>query len=253
MTVSRPRTSLTGVLAVCRRGRMTTGTIRALTAGLVISLVVSLTACGGSSPTTSSPGEAATEAAAPTAQATHTVDLVAMDDTGTGPTHLPKIEITVPEDWSNGGWNISKGSGVVAIMFWDVSKVYPTPCDWMGKPMVDPGSGVDGLASALANQPLRNATVPTNVELGGFSGKYLEWSVPADIDFLDCDEGYFESWTGKGWASDRYQQAPGQVDRLWILNVDGERLVVDAMYVPSATAHDRAELADVVESIRFRE
>jgi hypothetical protein len=238
---------------VCRCDHIAATPTRTLTAGLVISLVVALTACGGSSPTTSSPGEAGTQAATPTAQVTHTVDLVALDERGTGPTQLPKIEITAPDDWSNGGWNISKGSGAVAIMFWDVNKVYPTPCDWMGKPMVDPGSGVDGLASALANQPLRNATVPMDVELGGFSGKYLEWSVPADIDFLDCGESYFESWTGSGWASDRYQQAPGQVDRLWILDVDGERLVVDATYLPSATAHDRAELAEVVESIRFRE
>ena len=237
----------------CECGYVTTTTTRALTAGLVISLVVALTACGGSSPTTPSPGEAATEAATPIAQATYILDLVALDAIGTGPTQLPKIEVALPEDWANGGWNISKGSGVVAIMFWDVDKVYPTPCDWQGKPMVDPGSGVDDLASALANQPLRNATVPTDVELGGFSGKYLEWSVPDEIDFLDCGEGYFESWTGKGWASDRYQQEPGQVDRLWILDVDGERLVVDAMYLPAATAHDRAELADVVESIRFHE
>ena len=54
-----------------------------------------------------------------------------------------------------------------------------------------------------------------------------------------------------GWASDRYQQSPGQVDRLWILDVHRERLVVDASYLPDATAHDRAELEEVVQSIRF--
>ena len=41
------------------------------------------------------------------------------------------------------------------------------------------------------------------------------------------------------------------VDRLWILDVDGERLVVDAMYMPTTYASDRAELWQVMESIRF--
>lgn len=87
----------------------------------------------------------------------------------------------------------------------------------------------------------------------------LEWSVPADIDFSTCDEDVsvgdhpFRSWTAVegSWASDRYQQGPGQVDRLWILDVDGQRLVVDAMYMPSSDAKDRAELWQVMESIRF--
>jgi hypothetical protein len=106
------------------------------------------------------------------------------------------------------------------VTLWDVDDVYPTPCKWKYKPMVDPGRGVNGLASALAKQPLRNATPPTDVVLGGFRGKYLQWSVPTDIAFdepredlalfPDCDENTFQSWTGApGWASDRYQQAPG--------------------------------------------
>jgi hypothetical protein len=41
------------------------------------------------------------------------------------------------------------------------------------------------------------------------------------------------------------------VDRIWALDVDGERLVVDASYLPEATQQDRAELESVVDSIRF--
>lgn len=55
----------------------------------------------------------------------------------------------------------------------------------------------------------------------------------------------------RGWNGDRYQQAPGQSDRLWILDVNGERLLIDASYGPHVTAADRAELAAVVDSIRF--
>jgi hypothetical protein len=251
-----------------------TTTNRVPTAALVLSLIMTLAACSGSPTTTSVPTPSVSAGAAtPTAQATpsalgrtegdleagtHILDLTALDHllgTGPGPTQLPKIEITVPDGWYNGGgWVVrTTGDFVVAVMFWDVDEVYPTPCKWAGKPMVDPGRDVDGLVSVLADQPLRNATAPTDVVLDGFSGTYLELSVPTDVAFSDCDEGFFESWTGNGWASDRYQQAPGQIDRLWILDVEGERLVVDASYVPGATEQDLNELADVVESIRFVE
>lgn len=196
---------------------------------------------------------------------THTLDLVARDQRGTGPARLPRIEITVPEGWFNfDGWGISKGRKLpfpLAVSFWDVAQVYPTPCHWAGKPMIDPGPDVDGLAKALMNQPLRNATDPRDIVVAGFRGKYLELSVPTDINFDEareglalfphCDEATFQSWTANGWSGDRYQQRPGQVDRIWILDVDGERLVVDAFYLAEATPEDRAELERVVDSIRF--
>jgi hypothetical protein len=226
---------------------------RAAMAGLLLTLA----ACGGSETSEKAsplgPGHEELEAGV------HRLDLVALDQKGSepGPASLPKIEITVPEGWFNyQGASVGKGNELpqkVFVFFWDVAKVYSTPCKWKGKPMVDPGPDVDGLAAALAAQPLRNASAPNDVELAGYHGKYLELSVPSDIDFGDCDEGVFESWTANGWGSDRYQQSPGQVDRIWVLDVDGERLLVDASYLPEANSGDRAELESVVHSIRFFE
>ena len=193
----------------------------------------------------------------PLAAGPQILDLTARDERGTGPTELPRIQLTVPAGWSNfDGWALGKKRAggelhVVAVSFWDVARVDAHPCDWSYKPKIDPGPTVEGLASALATRPLRNATDLIDTELGGFRGKYLEWSVPRDIDFADCDEGQFQSWTANGWAGGRYQQKPGQVDRLWILDVHGERLVIDAYYLPEATPGERAELERVVESIRF--
>jgi hypothetical protein len=243
---------------------LTANAARAATAGLLLTLIVMLAACGGSA--TSQQRHAALGAGRQELEAgAHALDLVARDKRGTGPVRLPWIEITGHEGWFNfDGWGLGKGRKLpfpLAVSFWDVAQVYPTPCDWAGKPMIDPGRGVDGLATALAKQPLRNATAPIDVELAGFRGKYLEWSVPTDIDFdkarearalfPHCDEATFQSWTANGWAGDRYQQLPGQVDRIWILDVDGERLVVDAWYLAAATPEDRAELEHVVDSIRF--
>jgi hypothetical protein len=180
---------------------------------------------------------------------------------------FPRIVVTVPDGWNNlDGWVLNRGgaSGVtVAMQLWDVHQVYGHPCQWDGT-LFQPGPRVDDLAEALIEVPMRNATQPTEVSLDGFVGKYLEWSVPADIemdeqgDFPDCDltdDGHrdFKSWTGtgNGWGTNRYHQGPGQVDRLWILDVDGKRLVIDAFDMPLATHEEREELVGVVESIEF--
>jgi probable HAF family extracellular repeat protein len=185
----------------------------------------------------------------------HSMDLVALDTAGTGPARLPRISITLPSGWrSHKGFAVLKvrrRSEVMGLSFWDVNLVYPTPCRWESRPMVSPGATVASLASTLAKQPLRDATTPTSTALAGFRGRYLRLSVPKNIHFARCDQGYFESWTGLGWSSDRYEQGPGQVDRLWILDVEGQRLVIDADYLPTATPRDRAELNRVVHSIRF--
>jgi hypothetical protein len=172
---------------------------------------------------------------------------------------VPPIVLTVPAGWSHiDGWVVHRGpleSATVALQFWDVGQVYGHPCDWQGT-LFDPGRSVDELAAALVERPLRNATQPTPVTVDGRDGLYLEWSVPADIDFAACDadggEHYFESWTGVG-EGDRYHQGPGQVDRLWILDVDGARLVIDGFDMPYATDAERQELLDVVASIRFED
>lgn len=188
----------------------------------------------------------------PLSAGVHVLDLVAREHPpGSGPKHLPRIAITLPSGWFNyDGWGMNDG-GTLVVSFWDVAKVYPTGCKWRSKPMVNPGRTVDGLARALATRPLRHASKPRSVALDGFRGKYLSWSVPKALDLSSCDQGYFESWTARGWASDRYQQGPGQADRLWILDVKGQRLLIDASSEPWATRKQRAELDRIVHSIKF--
>ena len=240
--------------------------------GALVMLIPTLAACGGSSSDGPSPGQA-TASASPRPgpgneklrPGTYVFD-PGHRARALGLGHPPRFELTVPPGWSShDGWAVHRGqiyTAPVFVTFWDVDRVYSTPCKWKSRVMANPGPGVAGLASALAKQPLRDATAPTDVVLGGFSGKYLQWSVPKDVAFdraqpekalfTDCDEDTFQSWTGAvGWASDRYQQAPGQVDRIWILSVHGARLVIDASYLPTATASARRELKSVVDSIRF--
>ena len=234
-------------------------TARSVCLALSLVLVSCIAGCGGSDP----PAQPLGTGRQPLHAGSYLLDLVKRDQRGNGPTNLPRIEITVPDGWFNfDGWGLGKSKRLtIAVSFWSVDQVYATPCRWADKAMVDPGRDVSGLASALASQPLRDASRPIDVELDGMHGEFLEWSVPTNVAFdwsvpakalfTECDEDTFQSWTAKGWNGDRFQQAPGQVDRLWILNVEGVRLVVDAYYLADTTERDRGELERVVESIRF--
>ena len=76
-----------------------------------------------------------------------------------------------------------------------------------------------------------------------------------DADFVGCDvqdNGHldFVSWMAAR-GGERYQQEAGQVDRLWILDVDGHRLVADATCSLKTTDAARDELAAVAASLEF--
>ena len=81
--------------------------------------------------------------------------------------------------------------------------------------------------------------------------------VTGDADFDGCDSWPdsdlrdFVSWLSTTGDGERYQQVAGQVDRLWVLDDDGQRLVIDATYSPDTTDADRAEQVQVLESLRF--
>jgi len=179
---------------------------------------------------------------------------------GTG--SYPGVTVVAPGWHLNGTFFVDKSSGpLLGISVWDVGQVPRDPCHWLGQ-LSDPGPTVDDLVRALVAQPLRHASTPTSVTLAGYSGQYFQWSVPSnmvvtgDADFKGCDvqpsNGHLDyvSWRGSGMG-ERYQQVAGQVDRLWVLDVKGQRLVVDATHTPAATPADLAEQERIVQSLRF--
>ena len=134
------------------------------------------------------------------------------------------------------------------------TQVYSDPCLWISN-VVDVGPTVDDLVTVLAAQPGRNATAPVDVTVDGFAGKRLQLTVPADIpfesvggegNFPDCNLGEFRSWPG------RHHGGPGQIDDLWILDVDGYRLVLDAFYWPDTPAADVTELEAIIAALDIR-
>ncbi len=138
----------------------------------------------------------------------------------------------------------------MALMFWGVSEVAAEPCAWK-KSFFDPGPSVSDLANALTTIPGRNASDPVPISVDGFPGLYLEWNVPTDPDVSVCDNEQFVSWLGSAGASIRSHKDSGQIDRLWIVDVDGTRVVFDGPVDPATPAEDLSQMDELVASIRF--
>ena len=213
-------------------------------------------ACSGTATT----GSASSPTGAPSSTTVGTIQR-SFEGAGTHPTVT--VEASSPPWTLFKGFALSNGSGAgwVGVGFWDVGEVARNPCHSIGH-LFDPGPTVDDLVAALEAQSLRHATKPTDVTLAGYQGKYLEWSVPkhwvvtGDSEFAGCDiqgNGHrdFVSWLGAGGEGERWQQMAGQVDRLWVLNVNGQRLVVDANYSPGTTQAQRDEQDQIVHSLQF--
>lgn len=132
--------------------------------------------------------------------------------------------------------------------------VYGDPCRWKSTRPETPVTTADELAAALAAQSSRDASGPVEVTVGGYAGKSVTLLVPDDIDFSSsspCDDDNFASYGVPGDEPSRYHQGPGQIDELWILDVDGTIVTMDAMYRPDTTAELVDEMRGIAESATF--
>jgi hypothetical protein len=236
---------------------------------MAASLMVVAACSGATAGRSSTPAAASTAASSPVEEATPTPasstnpGASSIDGSVIGGSNHPSYTVEASDPWSSykGSFVTNHTAGVtLGLSVWDVGRVPRNPCHPLGH-LYDPGPTVDDLVAALAAQPMRNATTPTDVTLGGYRGRYLVWSVPAhmvvtgDADFAGCDvqsNGHrdFVSWLGNG-EGERYEQVAGQVDRLWVLNVLGQRLLVDATYSPNTTQAQRRALGQIAKSLRF--
>jgi hypothetical protein len=135
------------------------------------------------------------------------------------------------------------GRGIVVVV---VESLPTDPCDHSSA-MLDPplGPTVDDLASALASQPSTEASEPTDVMLDGYSGKYLQYSMTGITE--DCPGGLIRWQSSQGPR----MATAGEHDQVWILDVDGVRLVIDAFSFAGTPEAALTELRAVVESMQI--
>jgi hypothetical protein len=160
------------------------------------------------------------------------------------------------------GKNVTGGSDLFDLIVTPhfVDNVYTGGCRWQGTALVPRvGPTVDDLAIALNAQAGPSASPPIAVTVGGHPGKKVELSIPADLDVTTCDSDgdspIFGRWytdvPDSTYGAQPYTHDNGQHNTIYIVDVDGTRQVIDAMYLPNASAADRAELDQIVASIRF--
>ena len=132
------------------------------------------------------------------------------------------------------------------------------------------GPSADDLATALADlAPFRVTSPPKDVTIYGYSGKHLELTVPDmpfevrgdKILFIECTgydwhRRYLMSWitpqlVARGGYAYYGYSGPGHTEDLWILDVEGTRLVIAADRSPGLPREDITEMRAILDSIRI--
>jgi hypothetical protein len=172
------------------------------------------------------------------------VNAVAKDDDGLDPPESVGVALL--------GWAFPAGAGLY---------VYGDPCQWSTTTPATPATTPDEVAAALEAQASSDGTAPVDVTVGGYAGKAVTVHVPMTFDvpnatrderFAVCDDSMFGFYGVEGEPGPvRNAQGAGQVDELWILDVDGAIVVIDATYAPAASADLVEELRTLAESATF--
>jgi hypothetical protein len=171
----------------------------------------------------------------------------------------------VPAD----GWSVASGAvkfaddgeGYVSVGLTSVTNLVRQGCH--DHSLTDPpvGSSVDDLATALADlAPFRVASPPKDVNVYGYSGKHVAWTVPNlpvegpedDLQFSGCVDGHLESWDANGDGEPFFgYTGPGFREEFWILDVDGTRVTIMAGRSAHSPADALAEQQAILDSIRI--
>jgi hypothetical protein len=174
----------------------------------------------------------------------------------TGLEGVTKDDDRLDPPWSVGAallaWGWPAGTGF---------EVYGDGCQWQSTIPATPATTPDEIAAAFAAQTSSDPTEPVDVTVGGFEGKALTLRVPMSFDipgasreqrFVDCDNATYAFYGIEGEDLEtRNAQGAGQIDELWILDVDGSILIIDATYGPATPAALVEELRALAESATF--
>jgi len=178
------------------------------------------------------------------------------------------------------GWTINKGSGlnmpgrpgpdhveddVGFITFSRPDQVYLDACHLSEGFNTRHVKTLDGLVAALTEQRggWVDVTAASDVSIDGYPGKTFQRTVPAVLSLCpnmgpgrmrdpELDGNGLRSWLNEndkniaGWYYE-----PGQQETLIVLDIDGTVVVINANLWAGSSATDRAEFADVLDSIRI--
>ena len=166
------------------------------------------------------------------------------------------VTVAVPRGWSTGGDWLLAGPATdpdngVTIRFYTIPNIAADPLSPAAGNLDPPvGPTVDDLAQAIVAHPAWTATEPTDIRIDGRAGQLVTIMIPLDAPLpADGDGAYYlyaDPAGGGIWG-----WLPGQTFDWYIVDVDGERLIIDAFHYPGASNADLSAQRAVVESVQF--
>ncbi len=168
-----------------------------------------------------------------------------------------RVTLDVPaEGWSSfEHWALTKNNtdppdGAFLMFHGAVTNVYTDACRWMSNAMnPPPGPTVDEFAEAFASVKDRDVSEPVDVVVGGHSGKFMQVTVPADVDFDSCDGDTFMTIRARDYNI--WHISPGESWDVWILDVDGNRFFINSIYYPGTPSETVDELNEMLQSVEI--
>jgi hypothetical protein len=176
------------------------------------------------------------------------------------PGPAPDIEVTVPAGWEGSNefhlltpteTGTDGPIGAALVLGWTSYGVAlnADPCTPLGTegghqvPTIAVGPTVGDFVQAVVRHPRIAATTPRAVTVDGYRGTHFRLTAPSDLS--RC-----ENW--RPWDPGFYAQGPDNVWDLWVVDVRRFRVVVVAHWFPETSAEVKAELQDMVASLRFK-
>jgi hypothetical protein len=145
----------------------------------------------------------------------------------------------------------------IGISFFTANGLYSDPCRWdvagtgyadVGD--VEVGPTVDDLVAGLRANTFYTSSQATPVTIDGYAGKEIELQLPDD-PFTNCDKepgdsgGHAFVFSGAGL----YAQGPANIWDLFILDVEGTRLIAVILSYAKTPQADLDLARDVIETL----
>lgn len=151
--------------------------------------------------------------------------------------------------WSLGG--APENDGWI-FGYYTVGATYPDPCTPAGaKFNFEDIPFPDVWVEALEAQGRTTTSNAVPVTLGGYDGIYVELRAPKHLDFDTCRGDRLTIFESTAKGRNHWISTNDTVDRYWLLDVDGQRVVLTGAVTSETTDAQLEELTEIVESVQF--
>jgi hypothetical protein len=181
--------------------------------------------------------------------------------TNAGFTLVP-YTFTVPDGWirddggARKGDDVIDGARVLRLSTWIITHVYADSCHWTGTlvPVTDRAS----LVAALTAQVGHTHSTPVETTIGGLAATKITLSLDAAFDVATCDtapngDGIVRLWPDPGPDENGgWLILPGQTDTVFVIEANGEVMVLVTVQHQDSPAADVAALEVILNSVEFQ-